>query len=69
MKILSKKKVDQILKIISENEIIFIESNIPSKYHDQMIENNAKMAYMVGGAIGVFKIISELKRYGGKLIK
>ena len=65
MKILTKKKCDEILKRITANEIIHIE--LQCGMHDmeaetKMIENRAEIAYIVGGIKGMNKIQNTLKQ-------
>lgn len=65
MKILTKKKCDEILKRITANEIIYIE--LMCGLHDmeaetKMIENRAEIAYIVGGIKGVTKVQNTLKQ-------
>ena len=67
MKILTKKQVNEILKRITANEIICIEymKDIDAQTH--LIENNAEIAYLVGGINGMNKIQNTLKeRYQSK---
>ena len=66
MKILTKKKVDEILKRIVANEIIAIESIEDIKAYDKVAENNAEMAFLVGGIKGMNKVRDTLyKRFNG----
>lgn len=67
MKILTKKKVDEILKRITANEIIAIETPMDTEKHSYMIENNADIAYMVGGAKEMAKVQNTIKRRYGKV--
>ena len=65
MKILTKKKCDEILKRITANEIIHIE--LHCGMHDmeaatKMIENRAEIAYIVGGIKGIDKVQNTLKQ-------
>ena len=62
MKILTNKQVDEILKRITANEIIAIEYLKDIDAHTQLIENNADIAYMVGGTKGMDKIQNTLKK-------
>ena len=62
MKILTTKQVDEILKRITANEIIAIEYLKDIDAHTQLIENNADIAYMVGGTKGMDKIQNTLKK-------
>lgn len=65
MKILSKKKCEEILKRITANEIIQIEYGL----HDmeavtKATENMAEIAFIVGGFKGMNKVQNALrKRY------
>lgn len=61
MKILTKKQVDEILKRITANEIIGIETPMDIQIRENMVENNAEIAYLVGGAKGMTKIQNTLK--------
>ena len=62
MKILTKKQVDEILKRITANEIIGIEHVKDIDAHTHLAENNAEIAYLVGGIKGLNKIQNTLKR-------
>lgn len=67
MKILSKKKIDEILKRITANEIIAIETPMDVDKHTYMTENNADIAYLVGGIKGMTKVQNTIKnRYKDK---
>lgn len=66
MKILTKKKVDEILKRIAANEIIASESIEDINAYDKVVENNAEMAFLVGGLKGMNKVRYTLyKRLNG----
>lgn len=63
MKILSKKKCEEILKIITANEIIQTEYGL----HDieaeaEATENRAEIAYIVGGINGMNKVQNTLRK-------
>ena len=62
MRILTKKQVNEILKRITANEIIAIEYMKDIDAHTQLIENNADIAYMVGGTKGMDKIRNTIKK-------
>ena len=62
MKILTKKQIDEILKRITANEIIGIEHVEDLDVNTQLTENNAEIAYLVGGINGINKIQNTLKR-------
>jgi hypothetical protein len=68
VKILTKKKIDEILQKLGENEICLIESN---NLYDALIKitkNNADIAYAVGGISGIEKvrnIFNEKTYYSG----
>ena len=67
MKILTTKQVSEILKRITANEIICVEymKDIDAQTH--LAENNAEIAYLVGGIKGMKKIRNTLKeRYQPK---
>lgn len=65
MKILSKKKCEEILKRITANEIIQIEYGLHDmEAETKATENRAEIAYIVGGTKGVNKVLNTLrKRY------
>lgn len=62
MKILTKKKIDEILKRITANEIIGIECIEDVELHNKFIENNADIAFYVGGINGMVKVQNTLMR-------
>lgn len=62
MKIITKKKADEILKRIAANEIIGIEHIKDVEAHTKFIENNADIAFEIGGAKGMTKIQNTLKQ-------
>lgn len=64
MKILSKKKCDEILKMILANEIIQAECGLNDiKAETKATENRALIAFMVGGARGMNKILDTAWNY------
>lgn len=65
MKILSKKKCDEILKRIVANEIIQIEYGLRDiEAETKATENRADIAYLVGGIKGMNKVQNTVhKRY------
>ena len=62
MKIITKKKVNEILKRIAANEIIGIEYINDIEAHTKLSENNADIAFEIGGIKGMTKIQNTLKR-------
>lgn len=62
MKIITKKKADEILKRLTANEIIGIECIKDVDAHTQFVENNADIVYEVGGIKGMMKIQNTLRR-------
>ena len=62
MKIITKKKADEILKRITANEIIGIECIEDIEAYTKFIENNADIAFEVGGIKGMTKIQNTLRR-------
>lgn len=62
MKIITKKKVDEILKRIAANKIIGIEYINDIEAHTKLSENNADIAFEIGGIKGMTKIQNTLKR-------
>ena len=61
MKIITKKKADEILKRITANEIIGIEYIDDIDAYTKFSENNADIAFEVGGIKGMTKIQNTLK--------
>lgn len=62
MKIITKKKADEILKRITANEIIGIEYMDDIEAHTKLSENNADIAFEIVGIKGMTKIQNTLKR-------
>lgn len=62
MRILTNKQVDEILKRITANEIIAIEYLQDVDAHTHLVENNADIAYLVGGTRGMDKIRNTIGR-------
>ena len=62
MKIITKKKADEILKRITANEIIGIEYIEDIDAHTKFSENNVDIAFEIGGIKGLTKIQNTLKR-------
>lgn len=65
MKILSKKKCEEILKRITANEIIQTEYGLHDiEAETKATENRAEIAFIVGGIKGMSKVQNTLrKRY------
>lgn len=64
MKILSKKKCDEILKRIVANEIIQTKCGLNDiKAETKATENRAMTAFMVGGVRGMHKILNTAWNY------
>ena len=63
MKIITKKKADEILKRIIANEIIGIEYIEDIEAHTKFSENNADIAFEIGGMEGMTKVQNTLKVY------
>lgn len=68
MKILSKKKCEEILKRITANEIIQIEYGLHDmEAETKVTENRAEIAFIVGDIKGMNKVQNALrKRYNNK---
>lgn len=66
MKILSKKKCDEILKRITANEIIAIYSSDDIEAQEKAIENRAEIAFIVGGIKGMTKVQNTVKNWRDK---
>ena len=62
MKIITKKKADEILKRITANEIIGIEYIKDIEAYTKLLENNTDIAFEIGGIKGMTKIQNTLKR-------
>ena len=62
MKIITTKKVDEILKRITANEIIGIEYIKDIEAYTKLSENNTDIAFEIGGVKGMTKIQNTLKR-------
>ena len=62
MRIITKKKADEILKRITANEIIGIEYINDIEAHTKFCENNADIAFIIGGVKGMEKVRNTLKR-------
>ena len=62
MKIITKKKADEILKRITANEIIGIEYIKDIEVYTKLSENNTDIAFEIGGVKGMTKIQNTLKR-------
>ena len=62
MKIITKKKADEILKRITANEIIGIEYIKDIEAYTKLSENNADIAFEIGEIKGMTKIKNTLKR-------
>lgn len=62
MKIITKKKADEILKRITANEIIGIEYIKDIEAYTKLSENNRDIAFEIGGIKGMTKIKNTLKR-------
>lgn len=65
MKILSKKKCEEILKRITANEIIQVEDGLHDmEAETKATENRAEIAFIAGGIKGMDKVQNTLrKRY------
>ena len=61
MKILTKKKVDEILKRITANKIIAIKYITIPEANGVFSENSSEIAYLVGGIKGMCKVQNTIK--------
>jgi hypothetical protein len=61
IKELDRQVIDEILKRITANEIIGIETPMDIQSREHMVENNTEIAYLVGGVKGMTKIQNTLK--------
>ena len=62
MKIITKKEVEEILKRSTANEFIGIEYIKDIEAHTKFSENNADIAFEIGGIKGMTKIQNTLRR-------
>ena len=62
MKIITKKKADEILKRITVNKIIGIECIKDIEAYTKLSGNNTDIAFEIGGIKGMAKIQNTLKR-------
>jgi type III secretory pathway component EscV len=69
MKILTKKKVDEILKRIAENDIIAVKSVGDFEAFEKHADNNAEVVFLVGGIRGLSKVKKILERYAKDLLE
>lgn len=63
MRILTKKQMDDILKRITANEIIGMECIGDVDCYTQFVENNADIAFTIGGEKGANKIRNTVSKY------
>lgn len=63
MKILTKKKQDEILKMLSANHIIVNHSTMDTEHYCKFIENTADLAFLVGGIEGMLKVQNTVKNW------
>ena len=68
MKILTKKKVDEILKRITANDIIAVKCINDKELFEKHADNNAEVVSLVGGIRGLNKVINTLERYRNDLL-
>jgi uncharacterized lipoprotein YehR (DUF1307 family) len=64
LKILTKKKVDKVLKRITANEIIVAECGVRNDTEalKQLEENNAEITYIIGGIEGMVKVRNTVSK-------
>ena len=62
MKILTRKKQDEILKRMAANEIIAIACLEPEIYK-KFIDNSTNIVYYIGGIKGTNKVTSTIKKW------
>ena len=60
MKILTKKKQEEILKRLSANSIIYIEGNKDEHCISYFAENAGEIAFLVGGIKGAEKMFNTV---------
>ena len=62
MRILTKKKQDEILKLLAANEIIATKG-LKAEYLDSFCDNSINAVYAIGGIKGLQKVINTLENY------
>ena len=62
MKILTKKKQDEILKLLAANEIIATKG-LKAEYLDSFCNNSINIVCTIGGIKGLQKVINTLENY------
>lgn len=62
MKILTRKKQDEILKRLSANEIIAI-SCLKHESFEKFIDNSANIVYNIGGIKGLNKVSNTITKW------
>ena len=62
MKILTKKKQEEILKRLVANNIIYLEGNGDIECIEKFVENGAEIAFLVGGLAGMNKVGNTLHK-------
>lgn len=60
MKILTKKKQDEILKRLVANNIIYLEGNGDAECIEKFADNGAEIAFLVGGIKGAEKMFNTV---------
>ena len=63
MKILTRKKQDEIIKQICANEIIFLSQNKDIECMDKYFENSIKIAELVGGCDGALTYLFTMQEW------
>lgn len=63
MKILTRKKQDEIIKRICANEIIFLSQNKDIECIDKYMENSTEIAELVGGCDGALKYLFTVQEW------
>ena len=63
MKILTRRKQDEIIKRICANEIIFLSQNKDDECIKKYIDNSTEIASLISGYDGVMKYINTMKIY------
>lgn len=63
MKIITRKKADEILKRITANEIIAFRYINDVDAYTNFVKNNASIAFEIGGFEGANKVLNTAKKY------
>ena len=69
MKILTKKKQDKLLSLLSENAVIFHRNIIEDSDVESFIDNTVEICDCIGGFNGAIKFLQFMERFIEKNLK